>query len=295
MKRLDLVGNPRPVPNDRISLALPEAFAALPASYVELMTSWGPGLLCGAFDLPDPSSHEFRDLQNRLRVHGAVYHAAGHWAQLSQAELGRAVVLGTDRRGFALVVHGTPEVVVLQPRGLVLRLSSFDGLIDLLVDGAFGRTRALVWETRARGDWSRTSWFDDELPLDLGVPAVHVTTTPPAWQSLFDALARGDESAADEWLEVVLASEVALYALLDLLALLASPEGGRVTPELRATYAEQLFRMARRRAPSIANDVSFDELKSLLRKGEDAPQALLDAVRFNPCCGASWNGWSSGR
>jgi uncharacterized protein (TIGR02996 family) len=263
-----------------LSAAAGDPLDVLPGEYVELMTTWGPGRLCDVLELPDPTAPagRFRHLQQRLRVEGAARHLAGAWAALSAAELRRGVVLGTDRRGLAVLARSPSSLVLLHPSGRLVELGSFEAFVRrFLRGGQLALTHASCFESAAR-NWAWSTVYDD-LPQrnDLGVPATYVTDAPPPRAELLDAWAAGDEAEADAALARVLEAEVAGYALTELLYFLASPGAAYVPAEIRATYADQLYRAARRRLPDLVLELPIREIRVALGKGELAP-ALLARV-----------------
>ncbi|MDB4953937.1 MAG: hypothetical protein JWO36_1506 [Myxococcales bacterium] len=268
MNGVTLRGNARPVAMS----ALAEQVSAWPRLYIELMAHWGPGVLCGVFELPDPTSPEFGVLQNKLRVQGVALRGSGHWATLGDRELGGGVVLGVDRHGLAAVALTPDNVVLLHPRGHVLPIGTFDRLIPFVLDR--GLTHSFLV------DYKLSSLLvDDETDaLDLGAPALYIAQPGLARRAFLDALAARDEAAADSNFAELLTTEVALYALLELLELLGGPRGASVTPELRATYAEQCYRMAKRRAPALLVDVPIREIKRVLAGGSELSPELVKSL-----------------
>src|SRR5689334_2883970 len=279
---LSLVGTARSLAREIAEVA-GERLDVLPGAYVDLMTAWGPGRLCDVIELPDPTAPagRFRQLQQRLQVEGAARHLAGAWGALSDAELRRGWVLGVDRRGLALFARSATSVVLLHPAGYVLELGSFEDLVrKFLLGGRLVLTHSACFESAAR-DW-RWAMERSGFPQrnDLGVPARYVTDAPPPRAELLDAWAAGDEEAADAALARVLEAEVTGYAMTELFYFLASPDAAHVPAEIRATYADQLFRAARRRLPDLVPDLPIRDLRIALGRGELAPELLAQAAQM---------------
>lgn len=278
MLGLTLVGASRPVPSDAVRAALRERAAVLPDLYVELMSTWGPGLLCGVVELPEPASARFRFLQHRLRVDGAARRAAGAWGELTDEAFRGGVVLGVDRRGRAYFARGADDLVILEPAGRVVGLGTFEHLVVrfLLGGGLVAMQRTYLTEEDVRRDWRwsvqfGTGYYGDP---ELGVPALYVTDAPSPRDALIAAWIAGDEAAADAALPLVLGREVAGWALFELLHHLASPAAASIPREIRATYADQLYRMASRRLSSLVPDLPIREIRIALGQGELAPEQL---------------------
>ncbi len=252
----------------------------LPGAYVELMERWGPGRLCDVFELPDPTAPagRFRLLQQRLRVEGAARRLAGAWAALSDAELQRGWVLGVDRRGIAVFARSSTSVVLLHPAGYVLEIGSFEDLVGkFLLGGQLVLTHRAFFQNAAR-DWGWAVRYRGEAARnDLGVPSIYVTDAASRRGELLAAWAAGDEEAADAALARVLEAEVAAFAMFELFYFLASPEAAHVPAQIRATYADQLFRAARRRVPDLVPDLPIRDLRIGLERGELAPELLAQA------------------
>lgn len=289
MLGLSLVGAPHPVSPDALRAALGGRAEALPEAYVVLMAAWGPGLLCGAVELPDPTSARFRFLQHRLWVDGAARRAAGAWGGLSDEAFRGGVVLGVDRRGFAYFARGAADIAILEPEGSVLALGSFEYLVgSFLLGGVILATQRALLTDHVRRSWG---WTVQHLSRarrnELGVPAIYETTAAPAPRAaLLAAWAAGDEAAADAALAQVLEREVAGWALLELLHYLASPAAAAIPREIRATYADQLYRMASRRVPELVPELPIRELRIALGTGELAPEQLASiAALIDPPAG----------
>ncbi|MDQ3365642.1 MAG: TIGR02996 domain-containing protein [Myxococcota bacterium] len=267
---LALVGAPRLLPAPAIAAVVGDRFAVLPGEYLALMTVWGPGTLCGVFELPDPTSARFRSWQHRLRVEGSARRLAGAWGAVSDVAFTGGVVLGVDTRGIAVFARGAADVVLLHPGGHVLEIGSFEALIRrFLLGGQLVKTqRACFTEhVRASWRWDRQHTSEVHAANDLGVPANYVTEPSPLRARLLAAWAAGDEVAADAMLAQLLEREVTGYALLELLAYLASEQAAGIPPDIRATYADQLFRTARRRLPDLVPDLPIREIRIALGQG----------------------------
>ncbi len=277
MLGLKLVGEARPVTSSAIAKATGDRLAALPGPYIQLMTAWGPGRLCNVIEFPDPTADagRFRYLQYRLRVDGAARRLAGAWAALSDAELQHGVVLGVDRRGLAIFARSASALVALHPAGFVLELGSFEELVGkFLLGGQLVLTQHAYFEKHVRAEWK---WAVKYSRLhednDLGVPAIYATEALTR-DELIEAWTAGDEARSDAALHRVLQADVTGYALIDLLHFLASPAAASIPGEIRATYADQLFRMARRRMPDLVPELPIREIRIALGKGELAPEQL---------------------
>jgi uncharacterized protein (TIGR02996 family) len=240
----------------------------LPAAYVELMTTWGPGRLCGAFELPDPgvADGRFEYLQNQFRVQAPALRLRGQWAQLTDDELAHASVLGVDARGFALLARDPRSVALLHPRGDVQPLETFERFIAALIAG-----HSLGWSVNAP---YRAARHDAER----AAPAIFVTTEPSAVSELFDALVDGDEPGADAALAEILETEVVVFAMLELMSRIAGAAGKAIAAERRASYAEQCFRLARRKATELVSHVQIREIKRVLAGGGELPAELLGQI-----------------
>lgn len=277
MLGLQLVGTARGLAR-KLSEVAGDRLEVFPGPYVELMEAWGPGRLCDVFELPDPTAERFRLLQQRLRVEGAARRLAGAWAALSDAELQRGWVLGVDRRGIAVFARSATSVVLLHPSGYVLEIGSFEDLVgQFLLGGQLVLTHQALFK-EAASDWRWAVRYRGHAARNnLGVPARYATDAPPPRAELLAAWAAGDEDAADAALARVLEAEVAAFAMLELFHFLASPAAAGVPAEIRATYADQLFRTARRRVPELVPDLPIRDLRIGLEQGELAP-ALLAQV-----------------
>jgi uncharacterized protein (TIGR02996 family) len=264
---LTLLGDARPIEADALASVLGERRAVLPDGYVQLMTRWGPGWLCGVFELPDPSQPDgrFDLLQDTLRVRGLALRRSGQWAQLAEDELERGVVLGVDRFGRALFARTATDLVLLRPGGDVKPIGTFEELMASYLLGSDPRESPMSH----RAEW--------DVELDVGVPPLYITTRWGAARAGFlEALASGDEERADAALQSVIAAEVALFALLELASHLAGPGGKHLAPELRASYAEQCFRMAKRRAPGVVGDAPIREIRLVLASGTELTPELSE-------------------
>ena len=268
MLGLTVHGEPRPIDAGAIANALGARFAVLPENYLQLMTRWGAGWLCGVFELPDPSepTGRFDLFGDSLRVNGPAQRRAGQWAQLADDELARGVVLGVDRYGRALFAVSPAELVLLAPNGTVRRLGTFERVISHYL---------LAPEPR---DGPLGQLYEWNVALDVGVPALHIPRFGAERIELRAALAADDEDAADAALQRVLGAEVALFALLELAAELAGPASQPLPRELRASYLDQCLRMAKRRAPGVVKDTPIRELRTALEAGELAPALLAQAT-----------------
>ena len=264
----------------KLSEVAGDRLEVFPGAYVELMEAWGPGRLCDVFELPDPTAPagRFRLLQQRLRVEGAARRLAGAWAALSDAELQRGWVLGVDRRGLAVFARSATSVVLLHPSGYVLEIGTFEELVGkFLLGGQLVLTHHAFFPNAAR-DWRWAVRYRGEAARnDLGVPSSYVTDAPPRRAELLAAWAEGDEDAADAALAGVIEAEVAAYAMTELFHFLASPAAAHVPAEIRATYADQLFRAARRRVPDLVPDLPIRDIRIGLERGELAPELLAQA------------------
>lgn len=210
------------------------------------------------FDLPDPSETggRFELLQNTLRVRGPACRLRGQWAQLPDAELAAPLVLGVDRRGVAVIGRAHGEVALLFPHGRVASFESFETFVT-----------SFVLRAGAEG----------------GVPAVHVTVPLAVARADFlAALHHADDDTADAALTTVLAQEVAVPALLELLAVIAGPTGSRIPHEVRMARADQLWHMARRRAPPLETHVDYRVIQRALRLGGEAPPDVVARLTSNP-------------
>jgi uncharacterized protein (TIGR02996 family) len=277
---LQLVGTARGLLR-KLSEVAGDRLEVFPGAYVELMERWGPGRLCDVLELPDPTAPagRFRLLQQRLRVEGAARRLAGAWAALSDAELARGWVLGVDRRGLAVFARSATSVVLLHPSGYVLEIGTFEDLVGkFLLGGQLVLTHRAFFHNAAR-DWRWAVRYRGEAARnDLGVPARYVTDAPSPRAALLAAWAEGDEDAADAALAGVLEAEVAAFAMTELFHFLASPDAAHVPAEIRATYADQLFRAARRRVPDLVPDLPIRDVRIGLEQGELAPALLAQAA-----------------
>ncbi|MBA3392079.1 MAG: TIGR02996 domain-containing protein, partial [Deltaproteobacteria bacterium] len=279
MHGLTLVGTPRPVTSNALAHALGDRLAIVPGAYVELLERWGPGSLCGAFDLPDPTEPHgrFAVLQHRLRVEAPQCRSMGAWAQLADVDLERGVVLGVDRRGVAMLARSSTDVVLLHPEGHVLPCTTFEAVIaKVLLGGEWVKTYGALFTKWVRANWAAQlvrMWRRTDVG-DLGVPAVHVAAGVAPRTDLFAAWRAGDETAADAALARVLATEVRVEAMLDLARMLAAPGYADVPRDVRATYVDQLYRMARRSLPELVPDLPIREIRIALASGELAPDVL---------------------
>lgn len=239
---LTLVGDARPVELDDVS--------RLPSDYVALVQSWGPGTLLSNVELPDPTEAggQFSLLQARFRVQAPVERNAGRWVHLGDDEIARGVVLGVDARGNALLGLGPTSVWWLLDDGTI---ASFRGLTDLVE-----RLRA-----------------SDPL-----MPAVHVTE-PSRRPAFFAALDAGDDAAADAALVRVLEIEHPVDAPLALAYELATARDA-IDPERRASYVDQLLRMAKRKAGERMKAIDMRAIRATVAAGELPPalRAPLEAL-----------------
>jgi hypothetical protein len=270
MPSLVLAGPAKPIANSAVAAAFGARANRLPAAYVELLTTWGSGALCGFVDLLDPTEADgtLQHLQQALRTHGAAARGRGNWLQLSDRELVDAVVLGIDRRGAALVARATDDLLFLAPSGVVLTIGTFDALITSFLRGN-GLLHSL--EPKQRDRWG-VGW-----QYELVVPAVYATEPPPSEQ-LFAALVRGDESTVDALLERVLELEVIPFALFALLDRVCGPTGDPIAPELRSSFAAQLFTMAKRRVPAVGEHLPLREIRQALAAGSAVSNELRDKL-----------------
>jgi uncharacterized protein (TIGR02996 family) len=259
MLGLSIVGLPRPVPPGGLPAGVPEG-------YRRLMTEWGPGALCSVLELPDPTGPRFRYLQHRLRVEGAMRRASGMWGALSDDALRGGVVLGVERTGLAVLARGPEDLVVLHPNGYVLAIGAFEDLVGkFLLGGQLVKARESAFNEYTDWAWvARYGTFHEAN--DLGVPRHHVVADPAPRRELYAAWAAGDEATADAALAKVLAHEVTADALADLMHHLASPNA--YPRDVRATYVDQLFRMARRRVPDLVPDLPIRQIRIALGEGE---------------------------
>lgn len=253
MRDLTLVGEPRPIAQSAL-----EACAAIaPVDYLQLMATWGPGIACGMYELADPSEPRgrFRYWQQQLRLRGSALHSRGHWGALTEAQLATGLVLGIDRAGTALFTHGPHDVVLLRTDGKTTVCADFVH--------ALGRARDPYDHHRAPPPLR----CED---VDLGVPHTYVTASD-ARARFVAAVMAGDEAAANAALQDVLASEVALYALLDLAELIAAR--AEVPGATRAEHVDQLLRMARRRGARLFDKFPLREIRIALETtGELTPE-----------------------
>jgi uncharacterized protein (TIGR02996 family) len=282
MLGLTLVGNPRPVAVQAIADALGDRGAVMPEAYVELMSTWGPGSLCSAIELPDPTSARFRYLQNRLRIEGAVRRAAGAWGALTEDAFRGGVVLGVDRRGLAFFARGARDLVLLHPEGSALDLGTFEDLVaEFLLGGRLVATHKALFDDDVRRSWSWSSQHREvRAGRELGVPPLYVTDAPSPRAALIAAWTAGDEAAADAALPLVLEREVTGYAMLDLLCFLASPSAAAaaISCEIRAMYVDQLYRMASRRISELVPELPIREIRIALEQGGALAPAQLAAI-----------------
>ncbi len=278
MLGLQLVGTARGLTR-ALSEVAGDRLEVFPGPYVELMERWGPGRLCDVIELPDPTAPagRFRLLQQRLRVEGAARRLAGAWAALSDAELQRGWVLGVDRRGLAVFARSATSLVLLHPSGYVLEVGSFEDLVrKFLLGGQLVLTHHAFFKNAVR-DWGWAVRYGASRRNDLGVPGSYVTDAPSPRGELLAAWTADDEEAADAALARVLEAEVAAFAMIELFYFLASPGAADVPAEIRATYADQLFRAARRRVPDLVPDLPIRDIRIGLERGELAPELLAQA------------------
>jgi hypothetical protein len=228
---LQLVGEPDPLAPEDLA-----AYAGLPAEYVALMTTWGPGVAVAEIELPDPREPDglFAILQARYRLHAPHQRAMGRWTSLDSAALEGGVVIGRHRDGRALVAH----------RGMV---------VELAPDG--------------RSQWDQRLGYTIErygrATLRTKPPRTYATAPSPR-PELHAALARGDEAEADVLLSAAFEVESA-WGVLEIAYDLATARR-ELPAELRATYFDRCMRLVKR--------VDADRLRDLpVRRLRDAIQA----------------------
>jgi uncharacterized protein (TIGR02996 family) len=276
MYGLTLLGDPHPLSPRALSDALAQDHARVPTSYLKLLATWGPGWLCNVFELPDPTdpNGRFRHLQDVLHVEAVAQRRDGAWPQLSELELAQGVVLGVDRRGFAILTRSATELALLHPRGMVFTVGSFDDLVrNALLGGALLATQRARIRDVCHDDLTQ-GWRHNLL----GVPSIYLTDGDLPRADLLAAWVAGDEAAADAALARVLETEVAMYALMELLHHLASPAAADISASIRASYADQLYRMAHRRLPELVPGLPIREIRDALGKGELAPGLLAQVA-----------------
>jgi uncharacterized protein (TIGR02996 family) len=268
MKGITLVGNARPVKLEAI-----ERHESLPPDYVTLMTTWGPGTLCGIYELPDPTeaNGRFAWLNSRLRVEGLGRRRAGAWMRFDEEALVASTVLGVDRSGCALVQPPKPSIpCVLHPRGFAqfIELSS---LVDNCV-----KDETQYWADCANDD------KHNMYRKGRGIPRIFVTDAPSPRPELLDALGRGDQEAADAALQRLLAREVAASAAIELACWLAGPTGQHVPTELRASFTDELLRLAKRKIPRMGDALPIREIRAALAATGEVGKPLLDKLLDSP-------------
>jgi uncharacterized protein (TIGR02996 family) len=264
MRGLELRGQPHPI--DRTKLPR----LNLPPPYLELMAEWGPGTMCGLYEFPDPTTRggRFDFFQAQLRVHGPGLHERGQWGQLTAQALESGVVLGVDRFGAA-VFTSESTVVVLDPSGAVESLAGFELLTarhsSWKFDTALERLHPGV-DTRA---------------LFGGVPMVYDTELDRR-AAFLAAVGANDEGLANRTLDGILEVEMPVLALCEL----ARDVAVRVVDlpaAVRASFTDQLLRMARRRAPTLLEHIPLrairTELESLGTLGAELATSIPTAAK----------------
>jgi len=253
-----------------------------PLALRTLLETWGPGSLAGVFELLDPSTEDWRAHQRTLATGALGAHARGAWAELTVEALRSLVVVGRDRRGAALAVDANSgETFVLHPQGWLPRFPEFESFVrSFLLGGWIERARdAVLRESRY---WVGPSFLASATnAIDLGVPAIHSVGAHTYREELLDALRSSDESRADDRLAQLLEREVALFELLALLGKLAGEDGANVRAGLRADYFEQVARMARRRAPELADQIPFEAIREQLARGMSLSAEAGACLRVN--------------
>ncbi len=247
---LTLVGRPRPIARDALVASLGDACVEVPLEYLDLLTCYGAGALWGYLDLLDPtdSAGRFAALQDRWHVFGARWLAKDSYKLL---EHGRpsGVVLGLERgcrytRGrrtqiAALIARGG-QSFALDHGGDVAELGNLEAMTNLMIE------RYAV----------------------EGLHAIYATEQV-SYEDVIEALARGDEVSADAAIGRLVDEGLALEILLDLFELLATGTPPSLPPAMRASYVDQLFRMAKRRAPEIASRIAIKQLVDQLASGSE--------------------------
>jgi hypothetical protein len=302
------LGEPRPLALEAIARVVERAGLSLPAPIAFLLSSWGPGLLCGVLTLEDPTDDSegsrFRCLQRILRGEAAQARATGYWAQIPEDVFAHSMVLGVDLRGAALVLlpeRIEPRLVLLHPRGYVLPIGDFEALRTFLLGTSLDRSRSAILHDQAKGNWfwaSRSATPQlAAAAADLGVPATYRVAAGDArprsdlahaCEPILAALRRGDEPAADEALRIALGENVALYVLLELLATLVDAPGGDVADDLRASYTDQVVRMVKRRAPCLVEEVPLSAVVDAVAESKtsrDLARVLRENSVLEPFAG----------
>ena len=238
MQGLALVGEPRPVVLDDIT-------DRLPADYVTLMQTWGAGMFLGRFELPDPSERDgrFELFQAQFKARAPSEIVAGRWGQLTDDDVAHGIVLGVDTRGAALVGLGPERLVWLAVTGEVIELRGLEGVVRRV----------------------RDHWEGDPL-----APQTHVTE-PSQRPELYAALEAGDEAAADRAVARILETEHPVDAQLAIAHHLATTSG--IANELRAAYAEQCLRVAKRKSDRV-EALDIRGIRDALKRGSVPPELL---------------------
>lgn len=203
---------------------------ALPEPVVELLVEWGPGRICGTFELPDPRG----DGWDRLRERALAWHRQGYWLGLA-GKFEELTFLARDRRGAGLA-YGEGEYVFLGARGEVLRAGR---TLAELVETFLGKHVHLTYDVQIAG---RLRTY-----VDLGVEPVYVARGAHGIAEYLEALARNDESL----LEGALTSEPVVLAYVHTLAALCSPVSDHLEDDVRSEAIRTIVTLARRRDPAL--------------------------------------------
>jgi hypothetical protein len=274
-----LVGPASPIKRAAIRAAFGAAATRLPEEYVELLAAWGPGELCGFVELPDPIVRDGRHatLVAAVRERGPAARNRGMWPSISEADLLRACVLGTDRRGALFVALGPEDVRFLDAEGQVEDIGGFGEVVRcFLRDSEYPGRSGLISALRpgARG------YTNLSTDLQLDVPAIYATTPRPS-DAVFAALVRGDQAAADAALEAFDGREVVPYAWLALIDRILGPEGAAIPADQRGSMIPELFTLANRRMPGLGERMPVRELRRAV--SDDAIRAETRA-KFQAIC-----------
>ena len=250
---LTLVGEPRPAPFAQWSAGALAMRELMSPELVELLRQWGPGRLCGTFELPDPTTDDCTVLRARV----LAWHRHGYWPGLAPKPSERLAIIARDRRGAGLA-YGDAGYVVLGPRGEVFQAGR---TLDELVATFMCKFLHMTYDVRIGGHL--------DTFIELGAEPVYVASAAPGLPEYIENLRVG----RDDLLEAALTSEPLILAYVRTVAALCGPISDKVEDSIRQDALDTVLRLAKRREPLLFGLVFPETLSARAPFHDDAVRA----------------------
>jgi hypothetical protein len=270
------LGPAKPVAKAVLDSAQKALGLVYPSSYRQLLETWGPGSLCGAFRVHCPDETLRRewaavaaDRRERRKdsprswaaVDDATLARLSEWADTDASSL----LWDTGHRG----PDGEYPIYLLDREGDVARLvaRSLPELAAAFVSGGLDR----VFPPARRGAWDAPNTWGTERPTALA------STLLPALQSADDAAAR---AALNTYAAAVTGWEAA-SVLVDLLR---DARAEALEPKLRLSWLERAHAWRERCAPGLSKEDGLEALLEELRSGRAVGLPFPADTHVDPAC-----------